>query len=191
MSLVAWWILAGSVGVALIIMVVAFVVMRKRINKIKNEYLKTMSEHEKQNIAIAFDRDNYGKILHEHKPTDKEFADDVDMEYAFNTIVRNAYKSISIWNFDSEYEKKSFEQITKNKVVDHDHKYDFALANTNGRIYEKIKDIYANLNPKGMIFVVNAPKKSKEIKTLRYDLKMLGYRHEWQDLSKGIILIAK
>lgn len=70
-------------------------------------------------------------------------------------------------------------------------KYDFALVNTNGKVYESIKEIYANLNEKGMIFVVNAPKKSKEIKTLRYDLKALGYRNEWQELSKGIVLIAK
>lgn len=172
-------------------MIAALVIMRLKISKLKMTANSEMTSSEKENITTAFERENQGLILHDEKPKNVAIAGDIDLEYAFNTIARNSYKTVSLWNFESDYEKKSFEKIIKTKVVKSTEKYDFALVNTNGKVYESIKEIYANLNEKGMIFVVNAPKKSKEIKTLRYDLKALGYRNEWQELSKGIVLIAK
>lgn len=187
----AWWLLAASVIVAVIIMIVSFWLTRKKIVKVRNSYLKDMTEAEKQTSAKAYERENHGLILEDLKPKDGKATSDLEMEFSFNTFVRNGYKTALIKNFASEYEKLSFEKIVNAKIVSQEENYDFALVNTNGKVFEEIKKIYKNLNEKGMIVIVNAPKKSKEVKTLKYDLKVLGYRHEWQDVAKGIILIAR
>lgn len=192
MPLAVWWGLAATIPVALIIGAIVYILQFKKAKRLKKEYLDSLiTQSENDSRLKAFDRENSGKILHELKPKDKSFAQDVDLEYAFNTIARNSYKTVSLWNFETDYEEKSFAEIGKVKVSDHESKYDFAFVLSNGKTYEQIKTIYANLNEKGMIFIIDAPRRSKEVKTLKYDLKLLGIRHEWQDISNGIVLIAK
>lgn len=187
-SSVVWWILLASVIVGLIIMVVAFVVTRKRIKKVQKQYEKNEADI-KQEINKALERLNHGELLWELKSKSTNPLEDTQLEFLINTVLRNNYKTFDVVNSESDYEEKSLTQIAKMKKVKS--KADFTMIFTSKDINDHFDKAYKTLEEKQMIAITNAIRREKEIKDLMKYLKMIGAKYEWVNYGKGILLVVK
>ena len=187
MSSTVWWILAGSIPVALIIMLVAWLVMRSKIKSIKEE------NSEIKNVTgglenPALNRKDHGKLLWDLRDKTNNPLSDTTMEYAINTILRNKFQRLLIVGFIEKYEEASLIKLTNIKKSSAT--FDFALVNMKDELVEKIDDIMKRAEPKSIIMIVNAPK-DKHVKKLLTYLKYTGVRNEYNKIDEGVILIAK
>ncbi|MCK5946054.1 MAG: hypothetical protein KAG04_02155 [Mycoplasmataceae bacterium] len=185
MSKGLWWGLAASILVALIIMVVAFVVMRQKINKIKNDHTP---QHIKELESKALDRKESGQLLWDAKEKSNNPLGDAELEFAINSIIRNSYKTFSSIG-TSEYETTSLIKLAKVKASKT--KYDFFLAMESKNIVDVFEEAFKNLNKGGMMFFVNMPKRSRKTKTLIYHLKVNQKKYDYEKFGKGIVLVVK
>lgn len=183
MSSTLYWILAGSVGVALIVMVVAFVITRVKINNIKNQY--AIKPEDTENVAIK--RENHGILLWEDKKKAKNPMNDLALEFAINTSIRNRYKTFEVKGY-SNYENKTLTQIAKMKSSKA--KKDILILDFDKEYIDKIDKDLKQINKGGMILIINSSK-NKELKRLMNYLKLTGIRHEWTKDAGGIVLVAK
>lgn len=184
MSSTLWWILVGSIPLALLIMVIAFITLRLRINKVKKEY----SLHSKDVDNEAIKREDHGHLLWELKEKTANPLGDLQMEFAINTALRNKYERLYIKGFNEGYEEETL--VKKTKLKKTEATFDFALLNFSNTIVNEIDDIMKRAEPKSIIMIANAGK-SKGVKDLLSYLKLTGIRNEYQKVEQGIILIAK
>ena len=181
----AWWILAASVFVALFIMLLAWIIVKYKLKKLQQKY-------QKPTLAEDLLRENSGFLLWELKAQAKNPLQDLQLEYLINTVNRNRFQTTLVYNSDSDYEAKTFKQIAKQKIVLPTAKnYDFAIIFVNQELNKNFDLVFKNLNPKGIVAIVNAIKKDREVKRLLSYLKLSGIRHERQKIGQGIILVAK
>lgn len=181
-------VLGVSIAVALIVMVVAFVVMRKKIKKVQAQYAKNEADI-KEEINQALERMNHGELLWELKSKSLNPLEDTQMEYLINTVLRNNYKTFSVVNSESDYEEQTFEQIAKAKKVKD--KADFTLMFSNKDLNDNFDKAYKTMEAKQMIAVANAVRREKEIKEMIKYLRMIGAKYEWVNYGKGILLVVK
>ena len=185
MSSWLWWTLAGSIFVALVIMITAFIVMRIKINKIKNDYLP---EHIKNEASKALNREEAGQLLWDVKEKADNPMGDQEMEFAINSIIRNTYKTFN-HSGASKYETESITKLAKAKISKT--KYDFFLVMEKKNILDVFEEAFKGLNKGGMIFFANMPKKSKRKRELIYHLKVNKKRYDHEKIGKGLVLVVK
>lgn len=184
MSSTLWWILVGSIPLALLIMAIAFITLRIRINKVKKQY--SLQSTDVQNEAIT--REDHGQLLWDLKEKTVNPLGDLQMEYAINTVLRNKFERLYIRGFNEGYEEQTL--VKKTKIKKSEATYDFALLNFSNTIVNEIDDIMKRAEPKSIIMIANAGK-SKKVKDLLSYLKLTGIRNEYHKVEQGIILIAK
>lgn len=188
MNKTVWWILLASIFVALLVMLIAFIIMRINIKKVKTQYQKDIaSAHAEVSRAVA--RENHGELLWELKAKSKMPLGDKEMEFLINTSLRNEYKTFSVMNSASDYEEKSFVRLAKLKASKI--KTDFVVIFNKDTLQEDFDMSYKLLKEKQMIAIVDAPRKNKEIKKLIDYLKITGAKYEWNNIGKGIVLVVK
>lgn len=185
MSSTVWWILAGSIPVALVIMLVAFLIMKSRINKVKKENNVVVND-DPSNPAL--NREGHGQLMWELKEKAKNPLADLSLEFAINTILRNKFQRLVIAGFEETYEEQTL--ITKTQISKSSATFDFALINFSEKTIDQIDDLMKRAEPKSIIMIVNTGK-SKQVKELLSYLKYTGVRNEQQKIDEGIILIAK
>lgn len=187
-SRVVWIVLAVSIAVALVIMVAAFVIMRKKIKKVQAEYTKNEADI-KQEINKALERMNHGELLWELKSKSLNPLEDTQLEYLINTVLRNNYKTFNVVNSESNYETQSLTKIAKAKAskVNPDFTMIFSGKDLNN-LFDKA---YKTLKPKQMIAITNAIRREKEIKEMMKYLRLIGAKYEWVNYGKGILLVVK
>ena len=188
MSSTLYYVLAGSVGLAIIIMIVAFVVMKNKINKVKKEAM--LVEQDTDNPVL--ERAEYGELLWMEKKKVQFPLGDTSLEFIINTALRNKYKTFSTDDFEDKtnqrYIDKSLTELAKLKKSKTG--FDLMVLKFNEFTIEKIDEMHKKLNDKGMIFCVDATNK-KDVKKITSYLKLTGIRNEFQKVDNGIILIAK
>ncbi len=185
MSRTVWWILAGTIPVAIIIMVTAWLIMRKKIQSVKTQYSLARPD-DVSNPAL--NREDHGHLLWELKEKTKNPLGDLSMEFVINTILRNSYKFFYVDGFMETYEEKTIIEKTKAKKVSEE--IDLALISFDNSFIDKVDVLLKKINKMGIIVLVNAPKDKNGKKLISY-LKLTGIRHEFHKIDKGIILIAK
>ncbi|NQZ65952.1 MAG: hypothetical protein HRT99_01890 [Mycoplasmatales bacterium] len=185
MSSVTWWILAGTIPVALIIMLIAWLTMKMKIESVKRDYALARPD-DISNPAL--NRDDHGHLLWDLKEKTKNPLADLSMEFVINTILRNKYKTFYIEGFNEGYEEKTI--VAKTKAKKTAIGIDLALISFNNDFIDRVDILLKNINDSGMIVLVNAPKDKNGKKLLSY-LKLTGVRNEFHKINKGIILIAK
>lgn len=185
MSSSLWWALVWTIPVALIIMGVAFFVMRSKINNVKNN---SMIGKEDSPDNPALNREDHGLLYWSLKQNTKNPLGDFSMEFAINTAIRNKYKRFVIEGFKEEYEETTILRKTKGRISKST--FDFALINFNETVIDNIDKLMQRAEPKSIIMIANAPKDKRVKKLLTY-LKYTGIRNEYQKVDLGIILIAK
>lgn len=185
MSSTVFWILVASVIIALVVMIVSFVVMRIKIENVKNQFLSKQMDNS-NNPALA--REDNGMLLWDLKEKTKNPLEDSSMTFAINTIIRNGYSTVSLFGFDENYELESLKNIVGVKIVKDN--FDFSLVKYNENLVDEIDSIFKKANNSAMIMIVDYAKK-KRVKDLLSHLKYTGIRHEKQKIDSGIILIAK
>ena len=186
MNKILWWTLAGTVLISLIIMIISFIITKIKIQKIKDKY-KVFNSGGLENKALKRGED-HGILLWDLRDKSKNPLKDLSMEFAINTVLRNHYKTFSIINFKENYEKETL--IQKTKCVENNDKFDFVLINFYNKLIDEIDLIFKKLNKKGIIMIVNAPKKGESKEMMKY-LKLVGIRTEHHKVNLGVILIAK
>ena len=159
--------------------------MKHKINKVKQESLTT-SDDSISNPAL--NRKDHGLLMWDLKQKTKEPLNDLSMEFAINTVLRNRYKRIITYGFSEKYETLSLTNKTGAKVSSST--FDFALINFDEKTIDELDSLIKRAEPKSMIMIVNAPK-NKGVKDLLSYLKYTGIRNEYQKVDLGIILIAK
>lgn len=188
MSSTVWWILLASVFVALGVMLITFIVMRIKINKVKTQYQKDIATaHAK--VSKAVKRENHGELLWELKAKSKDPLDDKEMEFLINTSLRNEYKTFYVVNSISDYETKSLIKLAHMKPLQV--KPDLTIMFNKDTLQVDFDKAYNLLQTKQMIAIVDAPRKNKEIKKLINYLKIIGAKYEWNNIGKGIVLVVK
>ena len=188
MSSTLYYVLAGSVGLAIIIMIVAFVVMKNKINKVKKEAMLVESDTDNP----VLERKEYGELLWIEKKKVQFPLGDTSLEFIINTALRNKYETFTMVDFEDNanqrYIEKSLAELGKLKKAKTG--FDIAILKFNESTIEKIDEWYKKLNDKGMIFCVEASDK-KDVKKITSYLKLTGIRNEFHKVDNGIILIAK
>lgn len=185
MSNFVWWMLAGSIPIALIIMVIAWLIMRKKIQCVKTSFAIAKPE---DLTNPALNREDHGLLLWDLREKTKNPLSDLSMEFVINTILRNRYKTFYIEGFEEKYEEKTI--ISKTSIKKVGDKFDFALISFDKNFIDRVDELLKKMNNNSMIIIVNSPK-NKEGKNLLSYLKMTGIRNEFHKVDKGIILIAK
>ncbi len=174
--------LGVSIGVALVVMIVAYFVTRAKINKIKEEYSVN-------NIAKGQIREDAGELLWDERDKAKNPLDDYQMDFLINTFVKNGYKTYRIIQELKEYENISMQKLAKAKAVKTN-----ADMVINFEIYDSVENVDKDLTKAtdgGMLIYLNAPKKNKDTKNLLSYLKLTGIRHEHQKIGEGVVIIVK
>ena len=179
MNSTTWWILAGTIPVSLIIMVISMLVVRAKISVIKKNY------GSKKNLLH---RENRGELLWDLKDKTKNPLDDYVLDFLINTCLKNKYKCFNTIGFLEKYEEKTLEKIAKLKKVTKN--YDFLLINFDEGLIDKIHKIYKQIKQNSLIAIVNINNRKNQKKFVAY-LKLIDFRHEFQKIGNGIILIAK
>ena len=185
MSSTLHWILIGSIPIALIIMLAAWIIMKKKISDTKQEAMLARPD-DITNPALK--REDHGQLLWDEKKKVKRALADNSMELCLNTSIRNNYKTYLTKNFIGEYESKSLEQIAKMKKVEVN--YDFLVVNFHKEYIEEVDEDFKKLTAKGIIVLVNTDS-GKDIKRLVKYLKLIGIRHDVMKVNAGVLLIAK
>jgi len=173
--------LGVSIGVALVVMIVAYFVTRAKINKIKEEYSVN-------NIAKGQIREDAGELLWDERDKAKNPLDDYQMDFLINTFVKNGYKTYWIIQEPKEYENISMQKLAKAKAVKNnaDMLINFEIINSVNVDLDLMK-----VAKGGMLIYLNAPKKNKDTKNLLSYLKLTGIRHEHQKIGEGVVIIVK
>lgn len=186
-SKTVWIILAVSIAVALIVMIVAFVIMRKKIKVVQKQYAKNEADI-KATVNKALERMGHGELLWDLRDKSKNALEDTQLEFLLNTFVRNEYKTFNVLNSDSDYEKQSFEKIVKAKEAK---VADLTIIFTNKDLNNNFDKAYKGLKEKQMIAITNAVRREKEIKDMLKYLRLIGAKFEWVNYGKGILLVVK
>jgi len=174
--------LGVSVGAALIIMIVAFIVTRVKINKIKEKFSIN-------NIGKGEIRENAGELLWDERDKTKDPLDDFQMDFLINTYVKNDYKSYLFIQDSKEYENISMKKLANAKLstTKADMVINFNIENSVDKVDGELKKV----NEGGMLIYLNAPKKNTDTKKLISYLRLTGVRHEHQKIGEGIVIIVK
>lgn len=188
MSSGLWWGLAISMFVAIAIMIAAFIIMRVKINKIKKDYSQSVSDAQKE-VSKAVFRENHGELLWELKAKSTGALEDIQMEFVINTALRNEYKTFTVINSQSDYEKISLEKI--GKLKEKATPSDLTIIFNNDNLQEQFDKTFKLLKEKQMVAIVNAPRKHKQIKNLINYLKMIKGKYDWVNVGQGIVLVVK
>lgn len=187
-SKVVYIVLGISIAIALIIMVAAFIIMRRKIKKVQAQYAKNENDI-KQEINKALERMNHGELLWELKSKSLNPLEDTQMEYLINTVLRNDYKTFNVVNSESNYEEETLIQIAKAKLDKSNPDFTMILANKD--LDANFDVAYKALKEKQMIAIANAVRREKEVKELMKYLRMIGAKYEWVNYGKGILLVVK
>ena len=183
-----WWGLAASMFVAIGIMIAAFIIMRVKINKIKKDYAQSVSDAQKE-VSKAVLRENHGELLWELKAKSKMPLEDIQLEFLINTALRNEYKTFTVLNSQSDYEKISLETIAKAKSKETPS--DLSIIFNGDDLQEQFDKTFKLLKEKQMVAIVNAPRKHKQVKNLISYLKMIKGKYDWLNIGQGIVLVVK
>ena len=189
MNNIVRWVLIVSIFVALVIMLVAWIWMRRKTKKIKNQYAKDESQyHDPEKIKTIEERgDDHGVLLWDLKKETKRPLDDFQLEFIINSLFRNSFKRTYVVNEDN-YVLTSLKKIAKQKV---DKKTPQSIIINNSESLNDEFDKYFKLLAEGgLMFITNAS--GKEVKKLLSYTKLSGIRREqYKKIGKGIVLIAK
>lgn len=181
----AYIILGASIGVALLIMIIAWIWMRWKTNVIKKKY----AQDNKDKVINKKPRENYGKLLWELKNKTTNPLDDAQLEFILNSAWLNGYQSFKLFNFKSNYEEESLKKLNKMQVANENP--DLVIINNNGNFNKLFDQNYQTLAPKKMLIITNANRKEKAIKEFIKYLHLIQVRYEWQNYGKGLILVVK
>lgn len=184
-SATAYIVLGVSVGVALLVMLGAWIWMKVKTNKIKSQYAQdNLKKTTKQNP-----RENYGKLLWELKNKSTHPLDDYQMELILNTAWLNKYKTFKVINFTSNYESQSLKELVNLQPTNINP--DYIIINGQKEFNKLFDTHYQKLKTKQMIVIANADRKEKGVKKFINYLKVIQAKYEWQNYGVGIILVVK
>ncbi|MCC3161127.1 MAG: hypothetical protein K4H23_05285, partial [Mollicutes bacterium PWAP] len=146
-----------SIPVALIIMLVAWLITRNKINKIKKKYMK-------KNPSLNTIRPESGELLWDLKNETKNPINDFVLDYALATTFNNKYKNLYVEN--DSYIEENFKHFLKD-VEFKDKNLNFALLEFNDQYKKKINSVYSNMKISSILMFYNVNKNKKIFKIFK------------------------